>query len=125
MNLILDTHTLLWWLNDDATLSGEARTSIGDGSNVVFVSAVSIWEIRIKQQLGKLDVPGEIFETLINGPYDLLDINAEHAFHVGSLPLFHRDPFDRILISQARIERLTMVSRDTVFQRYEVPLILA
>jgi PIN domain nuclease of toxin-antitoxin system len=125
MNLLLDTHALLWWLNDDSTLSEQARASISDGSNVVFISAASIWEIRIKQQFGKLEAPSELLDVLVEGPYLFLDITSEHAYHVGSLPLVHRDPFDRLLISQAQIERLTVVSRDPVFQEYEVSLLRA
>ena len=125
MNLLLDTHALLWWLNDEPGLSAEARQVIGDGANVVFVSAASMWEIRIKQQLGKLEVPDSLYDVLMEGPYLLLDITVEHAHHVGSLPPVHRDPFDRLLISQAQLEGLTLVTRDAVFRDYDVSLVHA
>ncbi len=125
MNLLLDTHALLWWLNDEPSLSVEARQAIGDSSNVVFVSAASVWEIRIKQELGKLEVPESLYDALVEGPYLLLDITAEHAYHVGSLPLVHRDPFDRLLISQAQIERSKLVTRDAVFHDYDISILQA
>lgn len=125
MNLLLDTHALLWWLDDHPSLSSEARAAISDGSNVVVVSAASVWEVRIKQQLGKLDIVDSFYNELRDGPYLLLDVTAEHAYHVGALPLIHRDPFDRLLVSQAQVERLTLVTRDSVFGDYDVSILPA
>ena len=123
MNLLLDTHALLWWLDDDPALSKAARTAIADGENLVFVSAATVWEIRIKEALGKLEVPSEFREVLAAQPFLSLDVTAEHAHAVAGLPDHHRDPFDRMLIAQAGVERLTVVTHDSRFRGYGVPLL--
>lgn len=123
MNLLLDTHVLLWWLDDNPTLSEEARTAIADGKNLVLVSAVVVWEIRIKQALGKLKVPRNFRSALDDQLFEMLDITVEHAHTVGGLPPHHRDPFDRMLVAQAIVEGLTIVTRDLRFKKYKVPLI--
>jgi len=125
MNLLIDTHVLLWWLDDNPSLSKEARTVISDGKNPVFVSAVIIWEIRIKEALGKLKIPGNFREVLENQPFEMLDINAEHAHAIGELPSYHRDPFDRMLIAQAKVEGLILVTHDMNLKKYKIPLIKA
>lgn len=123
MNLLLDTHALLWWLDDHPTLSKKARAAIADGKNLVLVSAVVVWEIRIKQALGKLKVPRNFKHALDEQPFEMLDIKVEHAHAVGDLPPHHRDPFDRMLVAQATVEGLTIVTRDLRFKKYKVPLI--
>jgi PIN domain nuclease of toxin-antitoxin system len=123
MNLLLDTHVLLWWLGDDPNLSQSARTVIADGNNLVFVSAAVIWEIKIKQALGKLKIPVNFRNVLDQQGFDLLDITVEHAYAVGKLPPYHRDPFDRILVAQAKVEKMTLVSRDNHIKKYKVPFI--
>jgi PIN domain nuclease of toxin-antitoxin system len=123
MNLLLDSHALLWWLLDDPELATKAREAIGDGDNLVFVSAASIWELRIKQALGKLDLPEDFREVLATQSFLSLDVSAEHALAVGDLPAIHRDPFDRMLIAQAKLERLTLVTRDSRLKGYGVPLL--
>ncbi len=125
MNLLLDTHVLLWWLDDNPTLSKKAKAAIADGKNLVFVSAVVIWEIRIKQALGKLEIPRNFQRVLDDQPFEMLDITVEHAHTVGDLPTHHRDPFDRMLIAQAKVEGLTLVTRDIHLKKYKVPLIEA
>jgi PIN domain nuclease of toxin-antitoxin system len=125
MNLLIDTHVLLWWLDDNPSLSKKARTVISDGKNPVFVSAVIIWEIRIKEALGKLKIPGNFREVLENQPFEMLDITAEHAHTVGDLPSHHRDPFDRMLIAQAKVEGLILVTHDMNLKKYKIPLIKA
>ena len=125
MNLLIDTHVLLWWLDDNPSLSKKARTVISDGKNPVFVSAVIIWEIRIKEALGKLKIPGNFREVLENQPFEMLDINAEHAHAIGELPSHHRDPFDRMLIAQAKVEGLILVTHDMNLKKYKIPLIKA
>ena len=125
MNLLIDTHVLLWWLDDNPNLSQSARTVIADGNNLVFVSAAVIWEIQIKQALGKLKIPVN-FRNVLNGQgFELLDITVEHAYAVGKLPPYHRDLFDRILVAQAKVEKMTLVSRDNRIKKYKVPLINA
>lgn len=123
MNLLLDTHALLWWLDDSPTLSKKAREFISDGGNMVFVSAVVIWEIRIKQSLGKLEIPSVFRDALKNQAFEMLPITDEHAHLIEELPPHHRDPFDRMLIAQAKYEGLTLVTRDKIFMKYNVPII--
>lgn len=125
MNILLDTRVLLWWLDDNPVLSNKARVPISDGSNLIFVSAAVIWEIRIKQSLGKLDIPPNFRQVLEQQPFELLAITIEHAHAVGALPTIHRDPFDRMLIAQAISEGFTILTRDPLFKEYKVPLIQA
>ncbi|MBN1947465.1 MAG: type II toxin-antitoxin system VapC family toxin [Bradymonadales bacterium] len=125
MNLLLDTCVLLWWLTDEPTLSNGARRSIEDGQNPVFVSAASIWEIAIKQGLGKLVLPADFREVLQEQPFSWLDIKADHAFRVRELPFHHRDPFDRMLVAQCLVEGLTLVTRDRVLSRYGLNILQA
>jgi len=125
MNLLLDTHVLLWWLDDNPGLSRRARTVIADGNNLVFVSAAVIWEIQIKHALGKLKIPKSFRNVLDQQGFELLDITVEHAYAVGKLPLYHRDPFDRILMAQAKLENMILVSRDKRIKKYKIPLINA
>ena len=123
MNLLLDTHALLWWLDDDPDLSKTARDAVADGRNLVLVSAASIWEIGIKRASGKLVVPADFRDVLSRQPFLFLDITAEHAHAVSDLPLHHRDPFDRMLIAQASMERLTIITRDDLIKQYDIPVI--
>jgi len=125
MNLLLDTHVLLWWLDASPTLSEKATSAIADGSNLVFVSAAVIWEIRIKQALGKLEIPSNFRQVLDRQPFEILAITAEHAHAVGDLPAHHRDPFDRMLIAQAIVEGFAIVTRDSIIQQYKVPILKA
>lgn len=125
MNLLLDTHVLLWWLDDNPGLSRRARTVIADGNNLVFVSAGVIWEIQINHALGKLKIPKNFRIVLDQQGFELLDITVEHAYAVGKLPLYHRDPFDRILVAQAKLENMILVSRDKRIKKYKIPLINA
>ena len=125
MNLLLDTHILLWWLDASPSLSKTASEAISDVSNLVFVSAAVVWEIRIKQTLGKLKIPADFRQVLERQPFEKLPITAEHAHAVGDLPSHHRDPFDRMLIAQAKVEGLTIVTHDRIFRQYRIPLVEA
>lgn len=125
MNLLLDTHALLWWLDDNPTLSAEARDAIADGRNLVFVSAVVIWEVRIKQSLGKLQLPSNFREVLDSQAFDELPLTVDHSHRLAELPPLHRDPFDRMLVAQAMAERLTVVTRDPNIARYPVRVLKA
>ena len=122
MNLLLDTHVLLWWLNDQPTLSKKSQAAIADGKNLVFVSAVVVWEITIKEALGKLEIPRNFKRVLENQPFKMLDITVEHAHAVRDLPVHHRDPFDRMLVAQAKVEGFTLVTHDVRLKKYKVSL---
>ena len=122
MKVLLDTHVLLWWLFDDPALSQPARDAIRDPGNSVLVSAASAWEISTKHRLGKLPDAGEAVGNLPallrTARMETLPITVEHALAAGALPGPHRDPFDRMLIAQSRLEDLPMVTSDPVFCRY-------
>ncbi|MDF1596909.1 MAG: type II toxin-antitoxin system VapC family toxin [Acidimicrobiia bacterium] len=120
MKLLLDTHILLWWLSDDPALSVEHRAAIADPANIVCVSAATAWEISIKKALGELDAPDDLVSALISSELEQLPITVAHAEAVGQLPPHHRDPFDRMLIAQAQVEDLAVVTGDPVFARYAV-----
>lgn len=121
MNLLLDTHVLIWALSDDARLSSPARQAIVAGETLVFVSAATAWEITIKKALGKLSAPDNYEEELARHRFTPLDISTAHALAVGTLPPIHDDPFDRLLIAQAKVERLRLVTADARILRYDVP----
>lgn len=121
MNLLLDSHTFLWWLADDPKLGKRARQAIADGSTLVHVSAATLWEIAIKQALGKLEVESADLAAEIpaNGFVEL-PITGSHALRAGALPRHHDDPFDRMLVAQALDEGLTLVTRDPALEAYEL-----
>lgn len=121
---LLDTHDVLWWLADDPTLSEEIKKTI-DQEIDVFVSAATVWEVSIKQQLGKIAAPPDLPQRIRDSDLPHLPITADHAVAAGSLPLIHRDPFDRMLIAQARSEGLTLVTRDRALHAYDVPVLTA
>jgi len=122
MKVLLDTHVLLWWLFDDPALSQPAREMIRDPGNSVLVSAASAWEIATKHRLGRLPEAGEAVANLPallrTARMGTLPITVWHALEAGALPGPHRDPFDRMLIAQSRLEDLPVVTADPVFVRY-------
>lgn len=124
MRFLLDTHILLWWLGDDDRLSPEIRAVIGNSENFIFVSAATVWEMSIKKSLGKLSVPNNLLEKLKDNNFEVLNITAEHGLKVTDLPIHHKDPFDRMLIAQAMIEGLTIISLDSKFHLYNIPLLI-
>ena len=126
MNLLLDTCVLLWWLDDPTTLlSKEASTAIKEPDNRIIVSVVSVWEIAIKKALGKLEAPDNLKKMIADAEFELMPIDYEHAWQVKDLPPYHRDPFDRLLVSQATTENLTLVTRDSYLEVYNVPILEA
>jgi len=124
MRLLLDTHALLSWLDGSRRLSRKARAAIGDEATSVFVSAASAWEITTKARLGKLpgavDVAADVAGCVAGQGFSAMDITILHAQRAGRLPGDHRDPFDRMLIAQAQLEDLPIVSDDDVFDGYGV-----
>jgi PIN domain nuclease of toxin-antitoxin system len=124
VNLLLDTHMYLWWLTDDARLSDPAVRAIADPAAVVHVSAASIWECSVKTALGRLEVDGlDLVEEITANGFSHLPITATHAWEAGSLPPHHRDPFDRVLIAQARCEQLLLVTSDEAVGAYDVAVL--
>lgn len=121
--LLLDTHAALWWLSDDPRLGAKCADLVGDGSNQVLLSAVVVWEVAIKRSLGKLDAPTDFAATLLGAGAQALPIRVDHAEAVGELPWHHRDPFDRLLVSQAAIEGAALVSDDQALRPYGVQLV--
>lgn len=125
MRILLDTHVLLWWLADDPELGAPGREVIAAPENLIAFSAASIWEIRIKQAVGKLDLPADFADVLARQLFEPLAVTVAHAHALHGLPLLHRDPFDRLLIAQARVEGMTILTRDNVITRYDVPTLPA
>ena len=127
MRLLLDTHTLLWWHDKPKELSSKALDAIQNEENEVFISVVNAWEMQIKSQLNRLTLPRgleEIFNIeMDDNAFSLLTVELSHVYSLKTLPLHHNDPFDRLLISQARAEDLTLVSTDGEFKKYEVDLL--
>ncbi|HET9078386.1 MAG TPA: type II toxin-antitoxin system VapC family toxin [Acidimicrobiales bacterium] len=123
MSLLLDTHILLWWLSDDPLLPAAARVAISSPDNEVTVSAAAVWEIAIKQAVGTLEAPDDLLEVLTTNDFGTLNITASHAVAAGGLPAHHSDPFDRMMIAQARAEDLILVSVDERFFQYDVQLL--
>jgi PIN domain nuclease of toxin-antitoxin system len=123
--VLLDTNVLLWWLAGNPQLGSEARTILADAETEVFVSAATIWEISIKLELGKLKAPKNMEREVEREGFSKLAITLSHGQLAGSLPKIHRDPFDRMLVAQAQLEDLELVSADPVFAKYSVRLIRA
>ena len=116
-----DTHVFLWYATSSRTMKAETYRILGDPANRVFISAASIWEIAIKQGLGKLEPLDKEPEQVVDeSRFRLLDINATHARTAGLLPLLHRDPFDRMLVAQAQIEDLILITDDGDIPKYGV-----
>ena len=124
MRLLLDTHTLIWWLTEDASLPNSARRLIGSKSHAVLVSVVSAWEIATKVRLGRLgaavDLARDFSGYMEQQRFESLPINIEHGIRAGSLPGIRKDPFDRMLVAQAQLEDLTIVSNDTQLDGFGV-----
>jgi len=126
VKLLLDSYTFLWWLAEDPKLRAEARQAVADPSSIVHVSAATVWELSIKAALGKLDLDGaDLVEEIGENGFVELPMTARHSLAAATLPRHHDDPFDRMLIAQARIEGLTIVTRDPAFRAYGVGLLPA
>ena len=126
MRLLLDTHVLLWWIDDDPRLSGRSRSLISH-ADTVLVSVASVWEIAIKAGLGKLEVRPNLrrylLRQLARNEFELLPVLFEHAVAIRDLPLHHRDPFDRLLIAQSLTERLVLISHDARMKAYAIEVL--
>jgi len=127
MKLLLDSHAFIWWSSEPEKLSSLARAHCEDRNNILLLSVASVWEMQIKQQLGKLQLVAPL-RTLIenqqrNNDLQILRIEIEHALALDTLPLHHKDPFDRMLIAQANAEELFIMSKDEIFKAYSVKLL--
>ena len=125
MKLLLDTHILLWWLDNDSKLSDKARQLISNPDNDVYVSDASLWEIQIKYSKGKLGVDSfTIYEELPKNGFHELSIQKNHIIELSKLPPHHKDPFDRILVTQSLTEPLVLITHDKNVARYNDSIIL-
>jgi PIN domain nuclease of toxin-antitoxin system len=125
VKVLLDTHALLWWLAEDETLSTKARQVIASPKTTVYVSAASAWEIAIKKAIGKLQAPDDLVAALSANRFQHLPVTIEHALYAGALPRHHDDPFDRMLVAQALLEKLTIITRDKSIPAYNPAVITA
>jgi len=126
VSYLLDTHILLWWVEDDPRVRADTREKIADPSHEVVVSVTSLWEAAIKRAVGKLRFETTtLLDALSRGGMRVLPITAEHALAAGDLPRHHDDPFDRMLVAQARAEGLTLISRDARLRSYDVVILEA
>ncbi len=127
MNILLDTQAFLWWIADDPRLSARALELISNPDHVLFFSAASGWEIAIKARLGKLTLPGNperfVADQLTMNAFGSLPIQLSHALHVYTLPVHHRDPFDRILVAQSQLEDMPILTADLQIAQYRVEVL--
>jgi PIN domain nuclease of toxin-antitoxin system len=127
MKILLDTHAWLWMIAAPKRLTPAARDTLAAGSTVLYLSAASGWEMSIKQALGRLDLGGDpehaIPEMMRRSNVVALDVTYQHTLRAGALPSHHRDPFDRLLIAQAQIERLQVMTSDAAFRHYDVGIV--
>jgi PIN domain nuclease of toxin-antitoxin system len=122
VRLLLDTHTFIWWDNDKLP---RGVVTLIQRAEEVYVSAATAWEMAIKASLGKLAVKAPIASAIEDNGFQALSITVSHADRVSSLPFHHRDPFDRLLVAQADLEGLDLVSRDPILHRYGVKIVWA
>ena len=118
MTLLIDTHLLLWWLADSPSLPAAGRTAIGDERNLIFISAATAWEIAIKKNAGKLNAPDDLEDALLANAFEAMAITVKHALAAAALPRHHDDPFDRMLVAQAKVEGVTLLTHDQRLAAY-------
>jgi len=127
MKLLLDTHAFIWWDSNPDKLSPRALTLCQDRRNTLIVSVASLWEMQIKAQLGKLKLNIPMAELIKNqketNAIKVLTISLEHILELGNLPTIHNDPFDRLLIAQAKVENAMIVSTDSIFAQYTITVV--
>lgn len=127
MKVLLDTHAFLWWITDDPQLPAQVRGIIANSDNNLFFSAASCWEIVIKTQLGRIKLPDKpdifIAEQMASNAIQSLPVQVSHALHVFNLPYLHNDPFDRIIIAQAQLEKLPVITSDSLISQYKIDII--
>lgn len=125
MRLLLDTHVFLWWLRSNDQISAAANSAILDSRNSIYISAISVFEVRLKDALKKIVIAKNWWEQLCEQDFEHLAFSVDHANATRNLPFIHRDPFDRMLVAQARVEGMTFVTRDRELSKYPVTTLLA
>lgn len=125
MRLLVDSHVLLWWLQADPRLASTAAEAMADGDNALHLSAASLWELSIKQSIGKLRVDVDLRSHATEQGFTELPVTGAHAAAIRDLPFHHKDPFDRMLVAQAAVEGLTLVTADDALAAYGVPVLPA
>ena len=125
MRYLLDTHVVLWWLVEPKKLSKKSRTIIEDKQNNICVSSVSFWELSIKSALGPVNIPHNLLALLRHENFEIMPLEAEEALSVGDLPDIHKDPFDRMLVAQAKYNDLVLITRDKIITDYPITFIKA
>ena len=123
MNVLVDTHAFLWWITDDRRLPQSLHDAFSAGAHIAWLSAASIWEAEIKAATGRLDLGADLVTEAAAAGFKPLPINFEHAVAAARLPPLHRDPFDRMLVAQAQVEGLTLVTRDRRVAQYGAPVL--
>lgn len=123
MRYLLDTHIFIWWLSSDKRLKGSWRQLISDPHNLIFVSVVSAWEMSIKLQLGKLRLKAPLSDCFKDLQFEMLNISLNHVLNLNRLPLKHKDPFDRMLVSQAKVEDCILITDDRKIKQYKVAIL--
>ena len=121
MKYLIDTHTFLWFVSGSSSLSSKAQNIISSEQNEIYLSTASLWEISIKSALGKLDIVGDytqVIDDVVNNNIKILQIDFSHTLVQNCLPFYHKDPFDRLLVSQAIVENMKFVSCDEIFDSY-------
>lgn len=119
---LLDTQIFIWWMKDE-NLRKNITNILSDPVNIIYLSTVSVWEMIIKKKIGKLRLPKDWKITIQDGRFEILPINLEHVLAVESLPLHHKDPFDRMLIAQSKVENFTMITSDSKMNKYNIRVI--
>lgn len=124
MRFLVDAHALLWALGEPSALSPAARDAIADPSNLIVVSTASLWECAIKASIGRLELPEDFYDSVPEAGYEVMPIRISHLNVYRTLPMHHRDPFDRMLVAQARAEAMTLISRDPEIAKYDVDVLV-
>ncbi|OGV28403.1 MAG: hypothetical protein A3F18_08645 [Legionellales bacterium RIFCSPHIGHO2_12_FULL_37_14] len=125
MGYLLDTHVILWWFTTPEEIHKRARNIIENVEESIFISTVSLWEMAIKQSIGRLTLPAQLLTLITKAGFQTLPILPEEGLSVADLPLLHQDPFDRLLIIQAKLHNLVLLTRDNKIKQYTVPIIEA
>jgi len=126
MNLLVDTHALIWFITDNNKLPINTKKFIESNDNDCYVSIATFWEIGIKNSIGRLDLNSDlqkIFQLIEESGFDILPITTNHILQNADLELYHQDPFDRIIIAQAIVEKMTIITKDTQFKNYNIPIV--